>query len=129
MSALADERAGIVAALHLPTGWQAHPILPDALVPPCAVLVPGAPYIEQRDGDTSASVTARFEVWLIADQGTNAVAIAALDEVIEAQADALTAANYVIESVAEPFEYVPQNTGGSFLTTTITVTTTLNLTS
>ena len=127
MSALAETRQSIVDALNLPDTWQAHPAVPDVLVPPCATVVPGSPYIEKRDTDTYSSRTVTFDLWLITDQAPTTIAITTIDDLIEAQADALTAAGLTVERVAEPFAYAPDQQGGQFLATTLTITTPINL--
>ena len=111
----------------LPDDWQAHPIVPDTLVPPCAVVVPGSPYLEHRDTDTYATATVTYELWLITGQATNALSIGAIDDLIETQADALTKTGFTVERVAEPFTYAPDQVGGQFLATTLTVSDSITL--
>ncbi|MCD5345053.1 hypothetical protein [Agromyces sp. S2-1-8] len=124
MSVLHDERAAIVAAVTA-AGTPAHDHLPGRLVPPCALVIAGSPYIEHRPDDPVGTYTARFDVQLVERAAANDVATKSLDDRIEAVAEALIAAGFGLDSVDEPFVYKTQN--AALLAAIVTVTTSINL--
>lgn len=117
MSVLGDDRAAIAAALTWDT---VHQYVPERLVPPAAVIVPGDPYLEHRETDPFGQMTVNWEVWLVRGSETNETATSQLDTEIEQQIEALRANGFGVERVSEPFTYAVQN--GNYLATIIHAT-------
>lgn len=122
MSAIATARAELVAALEA-IDAKVTDHVPERLNPPAAMVVHGSPLLES--GATFGSHLVRFEVWLVSKLGANARMTDDLDALIESALTALVADDWGIESVAQPFTYAVNN--ASFLASTITVTTSINL--
>lgn len=123
MAVLTEAREDIAAALA--GADPVHTFVPDRIVPPAVLVVPGSPYLAQ-EAQPIGSLTARFDVWMVMGAGTNETVTTALDEQIENRADALSAAGFGVEEIGQPFLWTVQ--GAQLLTVTITVTTPVTLT-
>lgn len=114
-----QERAALAAAVA-GEDFPAHEHLPARLVAPCAVIMPGAPYVEA--GDTFGAFNARFEVWVIVQgSGDTRVISEALDTRLEAAAIALRAEGFTLERIEEPAKF--SLGGAEHLASIISVTT------
>ena len=122
MSAIATARAELVSALSgLDAKVTDH--VPERINPPAAMVVHGSPLLES--GDTFGSHIVRFEVWVVSKLAANARMTDDLDALIESTVEALTADDWAIERVEQPFTYAAN--GASYLASTIAVTTTITL--
>lgn len=122
MSGIADARAELVAALDgLDAKVTDH--VPERLNPPALMVVHGSPFLES--GDTFGSAVVRFEVWVVSKLAANARMTDELDVLIESTIEALAADSWAVERVEQPFTYAAN--GGSFLASTIAVTTSITL--
>lgn len=123
MAVLTDTRQDIADVLA--GGAPVHTFVPDRIIAPAVLVVPGSPYLAQ-EAQPFGSLTARFDVWIVTGAGTNETVTTTLDAAIEARADALSAAGFGVEEIGQPFLYTVQ--GAQLLTVIITVTTTVTLT-
>lgn len=121
MGYLSTEREAIASAVGEALGIQSHAYLPGRIVPPCALVLAGSPYIDRQDSDAFGHGTAHWEVWLIAAKGSNDVETAELDGQIETATEALTSEGFAVDQVAEPFIYQVQS--ANYLTATILTST------
>lgn len=87
---LADTVAGITTYDHVPGRVNL----------PCAVVVPGAPYI--TPGETFGEKLVRFGLVLLTHPAINGDETDALDELIESTQHALDAAGWRVEQVQQP---------------------------
>lgn len=120
MSVLGDDRAAIAAVTRTIID-TVHELVPDRIVPPAAIVTPSDPWLEHRETDTFATMTASWEVWVVRGAETNETATSQLDTEIEDVVSALVAERFSVERVSEPFTYAVQ--GGNYLTSIIHVTT------
>lgn len=117
MSALNDLRAELVEALQgLDLTLYTH--IPGRMSLPGAFVMAGSPYIEA--GQTFGTRTVRFSVVLAVQTGDNQSETSALDDLIEGAQAALEAADWLVESVSQPYAMAFNNSEG--LVTEITVT-------
>lgn len=126
MGYLTDEREHIAETLGTVLGVTAHSHLPGRVVPPCAVVIPGSPYIERRDGDPFGSAHAQWEAWIITGSAENDVETTSLDDMLTSAMAALSSEGFLIEQVGEPFIYQVQN--ANFLAATILTSTGVSFT-
>ena len=119
MSTLGVTRADIAGIIEDATSVKGFAYLPERLVPPCAVVMPGATYIE--DGDTFGSFTARYTVDLVMGTAANSVTASGLDDQIENALIALVNEGYSVESVSQPYAMEANN--AAYLAATLQVTT------
>jgi hypothetical protein len=119
MSAIGVARADIAALVEEATSVRGFAYLPERLVPPCAVVMPGATYIES--GDTFGSFTARYTVDLVMGNAANSVSSSGLDDQLENAIIALVNEGYSIEQVSQPYAMEVNN--AAYLSATIQVTT------
>jgi len=95
VTALGDARIAVAAALA-DVGVPVHPAPPQALQPPCVVLLPGSPWIEPR-GHVNLDVVVYAN-----PSGGNASAIAVLEQIVERVRAALHAATIVYGNTEPP---------------------------
>jgi len=79
MSVLSDFKASVTTALRA-AGVTSFEFLPERINPPAAVVLPGSPYVEA--GDVYGTHKVNATVSLVAGNGTNDTATAALDNLI-----------------------------------------------
>jgi len=116
MSVLTDFRTSITSALK-GAGVQAFEFLPERINPPAAVVLPGSPYVEA--GDTFGTHKVTFTVSLIAGNGTNDAATAALDGLIQT---AVLALWDVADTTEASGLYAYSSNGAQYLAVDLTVT-------
>lgn len=119
MSTLGTLRGDIADIVGEATTITAFPYLPARITPPCAVVLPGSPYLE--DGDVYKSYNARFTIDLVMGTAANEVTSAGLDDQVETTIMALTENGYSLESVQAP--YAMEMNNATYLATTITIST------
>ena len=115
MSWLKDERTD-VAQMLAAAGLTAYAAVPDRVVPPLAMVVPGSPYLE--DGQTIGAKRLHLDIWLIPGNGENEAITDALDEQIMQAVTVLEAHDITVENVSQPIQWSP-NSGGQFLTSVV----------
>jgi hypothetical protein len=107
MSALSDQREDVASTLtdtFANLGVTVHPTWPDtSIAPPAAIVIPGSPYVEHRDGDTFASMTVNLRVVIVTPKAANSVQTGTLDDLVELAIDALHH-SYAVEQVEQPGE-------------------------
>lgn len=119
MSVIATTRGDIADTVETATTIRAFTYPPERIQPPCAVVMPGSPYIE--DGDTFGSFTARYTIDLIMGTAANSITTNGLDAQIENALVGLTNAGYSIETISQPYSMDANN--ATYLAATITVKT------
>jgi hypothetical protein len=92
--------------------------MPDRIVPPAAVVLPGSPYLTASG--TFGTFTAQLSVVLITDAKVNSTATTALDDLIENAVVALVNAGVSVSEVSEPWQLSSAN--ASYLAVTLTTT-------
>jgi hypothetical protein len=93
-NALAGARTALSAALA-PVGVPVHKYPPQALQPPCLVLLPGSPWIAPR-----GHVTLEIAAYAAAVGGADAMA--ALEQLVEDTRDALFTAGVAPQNTEQP---------------------------
>jgi hypothetical protein len=130
MSAVNDSRedaASILSTALAPFGVTVHPTWPDnSVVAPAAIVIPGSPYIEHRDGNTFGQLTVNLRVVLIAPKSANSVQTELLDDLIEFALDALHQ-DFTVEQVEQPGSMTVGNS--TYLATFIRISSPITLTS
>lgn len=94
---------------------QVFSAMPDRIVPPAAVVLPGTPYLEPSG--TFGTFTARLSVVLIVNAKVNATATAELDDLIEDAVVDLVNAGISVGEISEPWQLSAQN--ATYLAVTI----------
>ena len=127
MNSLAMERANITNALtqyfeNEGTSLSVEAFIPERPNPPCIVLEPGTPYLEE--GQTFCDFITRFTLILLAGNATNENSTADLDDLICKTIDALE--RHQVESVDQPSQFEVNN--NLFLGTRIAVSREVELT-
>lgn len=122
MNAIQSERAQLLATLKA-ARLNALDHLPGRLVPPAALILPGAPYLEPADqfGQTRL----RFEVLLVVATGENSTQTKDLDALIVKATAAVVADGWTFGSVAKPGMLA--SGGGAYLSTSINLSTLVTL--
>ena len=105
MNMLATERHNITLALTQAMDVEVHSFIPGRPTPPCIVIEPGGPYLEE--GETYCDFNVRHSLILLADNATNETATQLLDQMICECIDALDKWN--IESVDQPSQFEINN--------------------
>lgn len=117
MSVLNTLRVELVESLEdLDITLYTH--IPGSMALPGAFVMAGSPYIE--GGETFGTRAVRFTVILAVQSGDNQSETSALDDLIEGAQAALEAADWLVESVSQPYSMAFNNTDG--LVTEINVT-------
>lgn len=120
MNSLAQTRQ--LLALQLRTaGVTVHEYVPERITPPCAVLEPANPYIDE--GTTFTEMRVHLNVVLFATHATNEVATATLDQVLCEVINEVDA--FDLESVEQPSSYEVGT--GQYLGTRIAFSTTTEI--
>lgn len=119
MSTLGQIRTDLTAVLG-GVGVPVAGFLPDRFTPPLGVLVQGSPYLEQ--GETFGVSAVRFQLVLIAGNGTNETVTTTLDQLIEQAFDLINASDsFFVEEVDQPALYTHGQ--GTYLSCVISVRT------
>ena len=128
MSVFSDDRAAIAEALEAFTadGVTVYDHLPSRAVPPCAMVLVGAPMLERLPTDPIGSATARYEVWLAARAAANETATDEIESMTERAVEMLRAAGFDFERVEQPFS--ADFNGTRTLATSVHVTSGVSLT-
>lgn len=118
---LTTHRREIAQWIEDETAIHTHPMLPPNLVPPCAILAPGDPYVTSADVYTKALVT--YELRLVAPNTQQPeTALEALEELVDKCFTHLDEfAELTLGDVTEPYSLVIGNT--SFPAMSIQLTT------
>lgn len=111
LTALRIEVRDLLAA----AGIKATEFLPEVLQPPVAVVIPGEPYV--APGKTFGSHDVAVAIYLVGAKGTNKVAAAAMDDLIEKAVEALP--NWDVRDIRQP--YTITINGSRYLGTEITL--------
>lgn len=118
MSALTDARESIATLLGQATGAQAHAFMPDRIVPPSVIVLPGTPHLTASG--TFGTFTLGLEVVLVAPAKVNETAATTLDQLIDDAVVALVNAGISVSEVSEPWQLSSAN--ATYLAATITTT-------
>lgn len=122
MSKISELRTTVAGIVASATSLTTHEFLPGRVAVPCAIVMPGAPYV--TDGNTFGSFDVQLTVDLIMGQAANSVSSAGLDDQIENALIALVNAGLSVANVSQPFSIEINN--GSYLAATLTILETIN---
>lgn len=120
MSTLGQLRGDVADLVADATSLKAFDYLPARLAVPCAVVMPGAPYLV--GGELYGSYDITFTIELIMGTAANSVTQSGLDTQIENTIKALKGDGYSLVSVSQPYAMEANN--ATYLAVTIQTTTT-----
>ena len=118
MSVLTATRQATADLLGEALDIQSFAAMPDRIVPPSVIVLPGSPYLS--NGNTFGTFTAQLSVVLVTDAKVNATATTALDELIENATVALINAGISVSEASEPWQLSSAN--ATYLASTLTTT-------
>ena len=102
MSAITDARTAVAELLEAALDAQAHPFMPDRIVPPAAIVLPGTPYLTATG--TFGSFALGLDVVLVADSKVSATGATTLDGLIDDAVVALVNGGIGVSEVSEPWQ-------------------------
>lgn len=102
MSALSEARQAVADLLDAATSAQTHPSMPDRIVPPAIITLPGTPYLTASG--TFGSFALGLDVVLVADGKLASTGALALDALIDDAVVALVNAGIGVTEVSEPWQ-------------------------
>lgn len=124
MSTIGDTRAAVALVIKNATGLTTYDGLQARTNVPCAIVMPGSPYVV--DGDVFGSFRVSYTVDLVMGSAANSVTQNGLDAQIETALIALVNAGYSVESIGQPYALELNN--GTYLTATLSVFANISLT-
>lgn len=124
MSSIGDARAAIALVVKNATGLKTYDGLQARTNVPCAIVMPGSPYVV--DGDVFGTFRVSYTVDLVMGSAANSVTQDGLDAQLETALIALVNAGYSVESIGQPYALDLNN--GTYLTATLSVFANISLT-
>lgn len=123
MSALTDARKAVADLLGGATSVQAHPFMPDRIVPPAIIALPGTPYL--TTSGTFGSFALGLDVVLVADAKVSATGAKTLDGLIDDTVVALVNGGIGVTEVSEPWQLAAGT--ATYLAATVSTTQPIHL--
>lgn len=124
MSTLGDAREALGLVVKNATGLKTYDGLQARTNVPCAIVMPGSPYVV--DGDVFGTFRASYTVDLVMGTAANSVTQTGLDAQLETALIALVNAGYSVDNIGQP--YAMELNNATYLAATLTVNANISLT-
>jgi hypothetical protein len=106
MSKIVDARTSVAEVLN-EVGLSTHPVLPERMNPPEAIVIARSPYI--TNGQAFGSYKVNLGVSIVVEPADNAVELDQLDNLIEEVISALVNHNHAVIEVTKPYAWSYNN--------------------
>jgi len=123
MSVLATVQGDLAHELGEALSCKSFDYIPERLIAPCVIVVPGSPWV--TSGPTFGTFSVTFDVDVVVQTATNTTKTKDLTDRIEEAIIRLVNEGYSIAEVAQPSIY--ESNGAPYMSTTLQVTTNISL--
>lgn len=123
MSVLATVQGALADALGDALACKSFDYIPERLIAPCAIVVPGSPWV--TSGNVFGSFLVTFDVDVVVQTAANTTKTKDLTDRIEEAIVTLVNEGYSVIDVAQPS--VLEANGAPYMSTTLQVSTTITL--
>lgn len=123
MSVLATVQGDLADALGVALSCKSYDYIPERLIAPCVVVVPGSPWV--TSGNTFGTFLVTFDVDVVVQTAANSMKTKDLTDRVEEAVITLVNEGYSVAEVAQPSVY--ESNGAPYMSTTLQVTTNISL--
>lgn len=123
MSVLAQVQGDLADALGVALACKSFDYIPERLIAPCVIVVPGSPWV--TSGNTFGTFAVTFDVDVIVQTAANTTKTKDLTDRVEEAVITLVNDGYSVNEVAQPSVYESNN--AAYMSSTLQVTTNISL--
>lgn len=123
MSVLATVQGDLADALGEALACKSFDYIPERLIAPCVIVVPGSPWV--TSGATFGTFAVSFDVDIVVQTAANTTRTKDLTDRVEEAIVTLVNDGYGVNDIAQPSVY--ESNGSQYMSATIQVTTTITL--